>query len=936
MRRPAFPSAVFLLLASSAGCSAKTPPGPVGPLPPEGSVCPPAHDVPANDARRPPPTYPALRFEKAETKAASYLLPAGWQGDGSKARLVACNRPLAGRERIVKGALATKATFPEANTGKSETRQELKKLAQLGGDYWNVPVDIGSVGECYLDTSLTERVDLLSPELPRTGRYVTLLVGGGNAETTSVALCKGTAAQCVPFATNFSDRGPAQLAMHRIVWDLGADYQDSGPLRIRVRAQRDGADKSRLDFLFVDDITRGDQPPVFKPPRLWGFADLHAHLFNNAGSGGRIIHGDVFAGGNAFSPPAVASGDVLAKMEKALGRSCDIDHNAGGHSFSPEPLCHATEGYPTFKGWPRYGSVAHQQTYVDWIERAYRGGLRLINVDVGNSRLFGAVYEHINPGLVPALADIHAPPRRLGDGVVAQDFSEATAMREELALANRFVAPGAGPANEWAAIARSPEEARTIAASGKLILVLGMEMDHPEEAFQTELAAVSHEPHRARPILRRYVSRLHDLGIRHVHPIHALANAFGASAVYSRRFFCAALPQNGALAPLASGVSSGVRYHVNRDSDAMEGMIEFLIANSLDPLFGRSTPSDLDSHLGPAAKGDCFKVRVFPPPLNLSAAASLANRALGQAYDIPSTIAAGGLTSIGKIYVEELMRQGMLIDLTHMSERARADTIAIAKPFGYPLMASHVGFRELSMGNRLLDAPSCRFGAPADRFDPAVYGTSDVKKVGAENALTRKEAQDIRSDGGLVGVGLGMSGVGVTWRPTDAKGGVVPLDCDGTSKSFAQAYRYAREMLGAGIAIGTDINGFQPQPPPRFYDAKRNAPEDACNGASGDERRAPIGRQEQHGLVCYDDDSRCSTSDPMHPYVVQASDGGKRFDVNYDGVAHYGLLPDFLEDLHNVGVTEDELATLFEGVEDYVEMWEQAENRAADVRAKVE
>jgi hypothetical protein len=69
---------------------------------------------------------------------------------------------------------------------------------------------------------------------------------------------------------------------------------------------------------------------------------------------------------------------------------------------------------------------------------------------------------------------------------------------------------------------------------------------------------------------------------------------------------------------------------------------------------------------------------------------------------------------------------------------------------------------------------------------------------------------------------------------------------------------------------------------------------------------------------------------------VQAGDGGKRFDVNYDGVAHYGLLPDFLEDLHDVGVTDRELATLFEGVEDYVEMWERADYVAADVRAKIE
>jgi hypothetical protein len=49
------------------------------------------------------------------------------------------------------------------------------------------------------------------------------------------------------------------------------------------------------------------------------------------------------------------------------------------------------------------------------------------------------------------------------------------------------------------------------------------------------------------------------------------------------------------------------------------------------------------------------------------------------------------------------------------------------------------------------------------------------------------------------------------------------------------------------------------------------------------------------------------------------------FDVNIDGVAHYGLLPDFLQDVKNVGLTNEDLAPLFRSAEDYIQVWEKCE-----------
>jgi hypothetical protein len=57
--------------------------------------------------------------------------------------------------------------------------------------------------------------------------------------------------------------------------------------------------------------------------------------------------------------------------------------------------------------------------------------------------------------------------------------------------------------------------------------------------------------------------------------------------------------------------------------------------------------------------------------------------------------------------------------------------------------------------------------------------------------------------------------------------------------------------------------------------------------------------------------------------------GSRTFDINTDGMAHYGMLPDFLEDLKIVGVTERELDPLMHSAEDFIEMWEKIEGTRA-------
>ena len=62
--------------------------------------------------------------------------------------------------------------------------------------------------------------------------------------------------------------------------------------------------------------------------------------------------------------------------------------------------------------------------------------------------------------------------------------------------------------------------------------------------------------------------------------------------------------------------------------------------------------------------------------------------------------------------------------------------------------------------------------------------------------------------------------------------------------------------------------------------------------------------------------------------------GERVFDINTDGVAHYGLYPDWIEDLRKIAGDGDRRATWRRGAEAYLQMWERAEGiRGGSCRA---
>jgi hypothetical protein len=66
---------------------------------------------------------------------------------------------------------------------------------------------------------------------------------------------------------------------------------------------------------------------------------------------------------------------------------------------------------------------------------------------------------------------------------------------------------------------------------------------------------------------------------------------------------------------------------------------------------------------------------------------------------------------------------------------------------------------------------------------------------------------------------------------------------------------------------------------------------------------------------------------------LERSTAGERrdFDINIDGMAHYGMLPDLFQDMRNSGLTAEDMAPLFRSAYDYIQVWETCQKQAAEI-----
>lgn len=233
-----------------------------------------------------------------------------------------------------------------------------------------------------------------------------------------------------------------------------------------------------------------------------------------------------------------------------------------------------------------------------------------------------------------------------------------------------------------------------------------------------------------------------------------------------------------------------------------------------------------------------------------------------------------GLTTPGLVAIEHIMKRGMFIDIDHMSDNSKYMTIALAQgigrngAIGYPLNSGHSGLRGF-FPPVIVDAQG--HTKPPDKMDIN------------ERSTSWWQYQQIAKLHGMVGVGsdglMAYQWANMYWHVLAATGG----------------------PAGSGIAgFGTDLNGLaKGMPPDAEQDADIRNPAFTIRGCL---KNCGIPRVQYP--FAPPPTTRVVSTFPM------SSLGTRSFDYNTLGVAHYGMLADFLQDIRN----QEDLANRHEAV----------------------
>ncbi len=617
-----------------------------------------------------------------------------------------------------------------------------------------------------------------------------------------------------------------------------------------------------------------------------GYADLHMHLNAHLAHGGKV-----FAG--AAAP--IDAGDDFAldefnNISSALSAADDAALHSG-HGIFGDTVGDGTQdgstgngGAPLFNNWPTWTSTTHQQMYYKWLERAFRGGMRLTTMlAVTNEALCKSTDGTDCANSMGAIDD------QIDAAYAFQAFIDSQC---ELNPGSDFCVEDSGTEEGWFRIVTDPLQARQVIQQGKLAVVLGIEVDNLfncKEQNSNRPAAVCPNMRDAsgelvrnaqgEPIdtVAKAVDHYFDKGVRHFFPIHNFDNAFGGAATWQ------------------DVIAVGNAFSEQRWWE-VEACSEY--GYSLPPPIGFDNAFLLlVAQLG-------FDGEV--PPLPGFFGSPSCNR-FGLNLDAASP--GPDDRGLGMELLEALMDNGMIIDIDHMSRKSLDDTLELTRQYAghpgepqyqYPLVASHVQFFDLH-----------------DR-------TFEGRAGRHERMRTREQLEAIRDGGGMIAAmtkddvqDTGLKSKKFTNAyTTPLFGAAIPDNCRHSSVTFTQAYQYAVDIMGAPVALGSDFNGIAGHIGPRFGN-------DACGGdlplsveaGSITERSAQLraGNRLQYPF----------TIDGFGSFEKQET-GFKTFDFNVDGLAHVGLLPDLVKDMEQIGLDETYVDALFSSAEEYIRVWERA------------
>ncbi|MET9650936.1 discoidin domain-containing protein [Streptomyces sp. NPDC006460] len=221
-----------------------------------------------------------------------------------------------------------------------------------------------------------------------------------------------------------------------------------------------------------------------------GFVDAHNHIMSNEAFGGRLICG------KAFSEGGVADALKDCPEHYPDGSLAVFDFITKGGDGKHDP-----NGWPTFKDWPAHDSLTHQQNYYAWVERAWRGGQRVLVNDLVTNGVICSVY-FFKDRSCDEMTSLRLQARKMYE---MQDYIDK-------------MYGGAGKG--WFRIVLDSAQARDVIKQGKLAVVLGVETSEPFGCKQIlDIAQCN------RADIDRGLDELHRLGVRSMFLCHKFDNA---------------------------------------------------------------------------------------------------------------------------------------------------------------------------------------------------------------------------------------------------------------------------------------------------------------------------------------------------------------------------------------------------------------------------